>query len=746
MSTTGISFSGLSSGIDTDSIVKRLMELEQIPITRLQRRQTELQSRMSAYTHFRSLLSSLSSAASGLNAPSAYSTLKGSTSNADVATIAGTGDANAVEGSFSLKVYQLAQAHKLGSAAQTDSTSALNLTGEFTVNGKTVSVVASDTLSSIASKVNGAGAGVTASIINGGTGQAYLTFTANDSGLAKSIDLADTTGSVLSSLGMMDTTIRQTVPNGALSHGLSSASTPLSQLLGFVATGPTDVTVNGQTVTIDPSSDTLATLAEKLNGVSGIQAQVVSSQENGRTVHRLQITGEAGTPTFGTEGDVFLDLGILKRANEIVAAQDAMYTLDNVALSSGSNTITNTVPGATITLLQADPAGKSANLTLKRDNDSIKTNIKSFVDAYNAINSFIQTNSKFDSETYESGLLFGDSVTSQVESTLTNLLFGNVSGVSGTYRNLASIGVMFGNSGELKVDDALLDAALATGSSSVAAVLRAIGSTSNPDLTFVSSTSKTLPSGAGGFSVNITQLATKGSITAAAAQTGPSTTNEILTFGGTAFPTSVDLTVPAGSTLEDTINLINNDSRLKEYVVARNNGGRLELQSLRYGTPGNFTVVSDLAASSDNSGIGLADESTFVNGLDVAGTINGEEATGSGQFLTGKSGNALTDGLQIQYTGTVLGDVGTVTLTKGIASQLVDQIESFITGSSALLPATDNSLQSQYDDLSDSITSLKERLAAKEASLRARFTAMESAIAAAQAQAQRLAAMLGTSK
>ena len=42
---------------------------------------------------------------------------------------------------------------------------------------------------------------------------------------------------------------------------------------------------------------------------------------------------------------------------------------------------------------------------------------------------------------------------------------------------------------------------------------------------------------------------------------------------------------------------------------------------------------------------------TIKNGLDVAGEINGEEATGSGQILIGNIGNLNTEGLAIRYRG-----------------------------------------------------------------------------------------------
>jgi flagellar hook-associated protein 2 len=55
-SLSGISFSGLSSGIDTAGIISRLMQLEQIPISRLQTRQAEVKQQQAVYGQFRSQL------------------------------------------------------------------------------------------------------------------------------------------------------------------------------------------------------------------------------------------------------------------------------------------------------------------------------------------------------------------------------------------------------------------------------------------------------------------------------------------------------------------------------------------------------------------------------------------------------------------------------------------------------------------------------------------------------------------
>lgn len=92
---------------------------------------------------------------------------------------------------------------------------------------------------------------------------------------------------------------------------------------------------------------------------------------------------------------------------------------------------------------------------------------------------------------------------------------------------------------------------------------------------------------------------------AGVAQTSASSATETLTFSGALFGSdTVNLTLGAGNTLQDTINQINNDPRLRNRVVASQENGKLVIRAVNHGSASNFTVVSDLAAASDNSGIG----------------------------------------------------------------------------------------------------------------------------------------------
>lgn len=749
-SLSGITFSGLGSGIDTDSIVSRLIQVESIPLQRLKAQQAILQGKTAVFAQFRANLRNFATAASALNTATAYNPIKAASSDQTVATVSATSTAAA--GAYNLSVSKLAQTHKLSSAAQSSASQALNLNpGKFSINGKVIDVVASDTLTSIATKINSANAGVVAGIIDGGTGQAYLSITASKSGKSAAIALGDVgSGTVLSALGIVggSVSVREPLtPTGAASVSFSSKTAALESIMGSSGLGSGNVTIGSGSISIDFATDSLDSIAAKINNPingTGATATVKATAVNGVTTYRLEVTG---TNTFGNESNILQTLGVLQQApsHVIVNAQDAAFTLDGVSLTSASNNVTDVIPGISFTLLKADlTTPPTTTFTLTRDNEQVKKSMQNFVDAFNSMVDFIKSASQFDKESFESGPLFGDPVAEQVENTVGNLLFNNVPGLTGAYKNLTQLGMSFDDKGKLTLDAAVLETAINTDADAVGKVLRTAGSSTSAELNYVSSTAKTLSAPSAGYTVHITQPATKASLLSRPGLDGTNATPETLTFGGALFgSTDYQLVIPPNSSLASVIAQINVDPRLRDLVVASDDGGVLRLTSKKFGTPGDFTVKSDQDASSSNSGIGTDDPGVrYAAAKNVAGTINGEAATGSGQFLTGNVGNPTTDGLQIQYTGNATDlDVGQLFFSKGIAAQANDLINSYTDTVNGLLTANDQSIQAQIDDMTTSIASMQERLERRQEELKARFTAMEQAITRIRSQANQLGAI-----
>ena len=185
----------------------------------------------------------------------------------------------------------------------------------------------------------------------------------------------------------------------------------------------------------------------------------------------------------------------------------------------------------------------------------------------------------------------------------------------------------------------------------------ASGVVSGADLEFVDATQATKSSGATGYDVYIAQAACR-------AEVGGSVplTNEIIDKGEQITIIEGSKTVNfhsiKGETVETNLNVLSaaikeagldiDLIRASEKGTDPNTPQNITLRHQQFGSDYTFKV------SSSTEGL-LSTKSniydTIENGLDVAGEINGEEATGNGQVLTGNTGNSNTEGLAIRYKG-----------------------------------------------------------------------------------------------
>jgi flagellar hook-associated protein 2 len=734
--------------MDTEGIISKLVSIQKQPIARLQQQQQKYLKQADVIAALKGQISNVAQSANSLLTADAFSAVIPSNSDSSVASLVMSGVGQA--GNYTLSVSKLAQAQKISSGAQSSVSSALGQTGQFTINGKLVSVDSTDSLSSVARKINDVSPGATASIINGGTGNAYLTITSSNSGISGKPQLSDLTGSFLSTIGVLGATenIRLPITNGAAGINFSSSSDIVGSSLGVTGLTAQTIKVNGVNVSINLQSDSLQAVADKINSAStGATASVVSVTEGVSTKYRLEITG-ASSPTFVDAGNTLATLGIVQKtaSNELVAAQDASYKVDGVSLTSSTNTIEGVIPGGKITLLKADATTPpTTTLSIKSDTDAVANRIKSFTDSYNSAVKFITDNSQFDGDTYETGPLFGDPVARQFLSTMNSLLMSNIPGLTGNYKNLTDIGIRIDGTGSLSVDSSKLNTAIQTDSEGVRKLFQNFGSSSSSSVVYISGTSSTQPSSPSSYGVNITQVATKTQYVAATAKTSNNTSSETLTFSGNLIgSSSYNLTIDVGSNLQTIIDKINNDTKLKDLLTASNNSGKLQIDSKRFGSNGLFNVVSNQSPLGSNSGVGF-NPGTLTNGLDVAGTINGESAMGVGQFLTGTKTDGKALGLQIQFSGTSTGNAGNITFTRGMSGIVNSALTMFTDIASGITVTTEKALRDQGELIKNQIDTINKRAAASITELRAKFSQMEQQISKVQQQGARLSQLTNTS-
>jgi len=152
-----MTISGLASGLDTDEIIQRLMEIERQPVKRLEQRKADLEVDKNAWRDIGSRLSNLLGTLTSLKLESTFEA-KTATSS-DPKALTATASADAVPGTYKIWIKQLAQAHKVRSAPQ--SSWVASTTGSFTIglkNGQsvTVQVMGGDTLETLATKISNA--------------------------------------------------------------------------------------------------------------------------------------------------------------------------------------------------------------------------------------------------------------------------------------------------------------------------------------------------------------------------------------------------------------------------------------------------------------------------------------------------------------------------------------------------------------------------------------------------------------
>lgn len=176
--------------LDVPTLVAQLMSIERQPIDKLQAKVTTNDSKISAFGSIKSLVSTFQSAVSGLST----SLTKYSASASDSTAFSASASSSAVAGNYTLSVSHLATAQNLVAAGQTSSSTGLTTTSStltFVVGGNAtdISIDAGASLEDIRNAINEADIGISATIVNDGSGTPYrLALSASKTGTANAVD------------------------------------------------------------------------------------------------------------------------------------------------------------------------------------------------------------------------------------------------------------------------------------------------------------------------------------------------------------------------------------------------------------------------------------------------------------------------------------------------------------------------------------------------------------------------------
>jgi flagellar hook-associated protein 2 len=243
-----------------------------------------------------------------------------------------------------------------------------------------------------------------------------------------------------------------------------------------------------------PSGTTLDSLAKLINangGNTGVTATVLDMGDGYTTDrYRLMLTGndtgaaysivvDNGLTTLdGTGGTAnFTTTGFEDPPPQ--AAQNAQVRLDGYPpggwIERASNTVGDLISGVSLSLLSA--SATPVQVTVTDDTGAMQDEITNLVSQYNDLLSYIQDQTKYDKNTSEAGVLFGNYGLQIVKSQLNAITTDNAPGFADPqdpYMNLAQIGITTDADetsptfGQLVVDSGALSTALQTNPQAVA--------------------------------------------------------------------------------------------------------------------------------------------------------------------------------------------------------------------------------------------------------------------------------------
>lgn len=184
----GLSSTGIGSQLPVEEIVSKLVALEKQPLASLTKVASSMQTQLSVFSQVKSLMSTLSDSAAKLAKSSAWDGMLASSSNSAAVSVNVSGTTSAT--SFGIGVQQLARGQSvassvMGAAGTPVGAGSMSIQlGKWNAGGtaftpgaeaaKNVSIDAADSLSDIASKINGANAGVTATVLRDASGERLL--------------------------------------------------------------------------------------------------------------------------------------------------------------------------------------------------------------------------------------------------------------------------------------------------------------------------------------------------------------------------------------------------------------------------------------------------------------------------------------------------------------------------------------------------------------------------------------------
>lgn len=353
------SVSGLISGIDYNSMIEQIIELERQPVTLKEARHTAFKSKISKYGELSSLLNTLKTASEGLKTATGFYSRTAEAGDATVFNA--TASASATEGNYTVVVARLAQAHRMASSAvASGDTAVASGSGSFSFQvggGETVTVAVdgTTTLDNLAAAINTATDDAEASVINDGAGYRLVLKSAL-SGAANAVTVTENA----TSLGLPT----GPVAGGQLLQAAQDAEFTIDGLSMTRSSNTVEGAIGGVSLTLKKAGESSLSVT---NDTAAIREKITAFV-NAYNAVVTQVSGNASYDSDSGTASAFLGEStardVVTRLQSILGSRvsglsDGLRVLSQIGISTGSDGTLKIDSAALSDKLATDLAGVS---------------------------------------------------------------------------------------------------------------------------------------------------------------------------------------------------------------------------------------------------------------------------------------------------------------------------------------------------------------------------------------------------
>jgi flagellar hook-associated protein 2 len=450
-----ISITGLSSGMDWKSIVSQLAEVERAPEKQLQTEQSTITQRNNAYGKIKTELTTLNEKIDALKDSSLYGTRSAQSADSTIATA--TAASGTALGKYAITVSQLATSttlrgnEKISSAINnSDDVSGVivgkagfagTLTpGTFSINGKQVTIAATDTLQSVFDQISSVTAGDVTASYSSDTDTISLTS-------SSSIVLGSATDTsnflqVAHLTGNNSSTITSDKALGGINTSRSLSAANFSTAVSDGGSGAGEFKINGVSIKFSANQAVTDVLTAINNSAAGVAASFDATR--GQFVLTNKDTGDVGISMEDVTGNFLSATGLSD--GTLTSGKNLIYSINGGGQTvSRSNLIkenSSGITGLAVTVLKAG----TTTITVGTDTTGIQKAIEDFVSEYNKVQGIIDTYTASSTDStgkVSAGILADESDASDIASGLRRTSYSPKVG-SGTIKSLDDLGITTG--------------------------------------------------------------------------------------------------------------------------------------------------------------------------------------------------------------------------------------------------------------------------------------------------------------